>query len=228
MLKRRGLDFLSGNVGPILFGSLIMVLGFLQPGYSHAVNLVSEMGAGGSPFAPVINLAGFVLFGILVLIFSFSVQRSIPKGKLSFAGTALIAVTGIGLVGLGIFPCDAACDNFTLTGTLHTVFNRIAIGCSVMAPFLMARIFNRDRRWKGLSGFSTGIGMVSFLVWLVFFLVPIEGYAGFIQRLGIFTSLVWMEAVSFRLTRLSVPKKYWPSWGARFWERKRLRKTSGR
>ena len=225
MCKNPQLTFLIGILGPIFFGSLVLALGFLHPQYNHVVNLVSELGVTGSPFALLINFTGFILFGSLVVIFSINIHRLMAKSTGSVIGPISIAITGMGLIGLGLFPCDPACVNVTFSGFLHTIFNRLAIATAVIAPFLMAERFYHDRKWRNLSKFSISIGIISLFVWLIFFFTPISPFAGFVQKVGILIPLFWMEVVSYNMVKITIPKKYWPSWDAMFWEKSKKKSS---
>jgi hypothetical protein len=62
-----------------------VLCGTLRPGYSHAAQFISELGAAGTPHAALMNLGGFIPSGLLIGIF------------------------GAGLALAGGFPCAPGC-----------------------------------------------------------------------------------------------------------------------
>lgn len=96
----------SGVLGPILFTAIVIILGFLHPGYSHASQAVSELGAVGAPNAAA-QAVNFLLLGLLTLAFAVGLHRGIGGGEGSKGGPALLAAFAIsGGFGSAAFPCD--------------------------------------------------------------------------------------------------------------------------
>ena len=61
-----------GIIGPILFTIVLITLGFLQPGYNHITQYMSELGAVNAPYANIKN-TGLFIIGILIVFFSFGI-----------------------------------------------------------------------------------------------------------------------------------------------------------
>ena len=91
---------LCGIVAPISFTTVVVVLGSIQPGYSHLSQTISSLGDIGAPNAAIQNI-NFVVTGMLTLAFALGLQRGIGDGKGSKVGPALVALWGMGLIASG-------------------------------------------------------------------------------------------------------------------------------
>jgi len=197
-----------GVAGPLIFTVVVAILGFIRPEYSHASQLVSELGEPGAPYAVVMNLFGFILFGLLMIAFAVGLHRGIIEGKGSWIGPALLAIAGLGLVGVGVFPCDPGCPDQpqTLVGRIHHPALTLTISFSLMlAPLFFGYRMGKDGRWgKGYQRFSF---VIPILIVVLFVLAP-SALApslgrGWTQRLFFWTPFLWVFIVSVRLFRLS-------------------------
>jgi hypothetical membrane protein len=114
---------LGAVAGPVLFTLAWLVLGFVSPGYTvggtHIApySLVSQpiSGLGMDDTAPFMNTA-FVLSGLLLLagvigVFGSTAGTGRPVAR--WVSTALLALSPIGLVVVGLFDLDAPLPHFT-------------------------------------------------------------------------------------------------------------------
>src|SRR3954454_12533228 len=95
----------AGIVGPVVFTLAAVVGATRVQGYSHVHNFVSELAAVGSD-ARVLMTIGFLVFGVCILAFAWSLRVLRP------AATALVVVvslSGIGTLTAGTFSCDPGC-----------------------------------------------------------------------------------------------------------------------
>jgi len=97
-----GYDYRKVAGALVFVGGAQFVLGMLvaealYPGYSVSQNYISDLGAG--PSAVIFNSSVF-LFGLMIVISAFFVQRSM-KDRL-VAG--LLVLAGVGAMGVGLFP----------------------------------------------------------------------------------------------------------------------------
>lgn len=72
-----------GIAGPLIFVTVVAILGFIRPDYSHATQLVSELGEPGEPYAMIMNVFGFILFGLSMIPFAVGLHWGISKGRWS-------------------------------------------------------------------------------------------------------------------------------------------------
>jgi len=107
MLKK--LVMLSACLGAMSIVLLTLIGGAAFPGYSHASQFISELGARGAPHAQLVNFGGFLPAGVLVCAFAVLAWTALRRS----AGTT-IDLVGIALFGFGYlvavyFPCEAGC-----------------------------------------------------------------------------------------------------------------------
>jgi hypothetical membrane protein len=89
---------------------MLTVLGGANfPNYSHASQLISELGAFDAPNARIINLAGFLPAGLLISAFTFFAWRSLPRSRATTLGMLGLALFAMGYVAAAFFPCEPGC-----------------------------------------------------------------------------------------------------------------------
>lgn len=203
---------ICGIVAPILFTTVVVVLGSLQPGYSHLSQTISSLGSEqlGAAHAAIQNI-NFVVTGMLMLAFAFGLQRGIGDGKGSKVGPVLVAYWGMALIASGFFQ-QGNLRVFTPTtimqgwaGGLHNLAGLTGFAASAAAALVLPRRLKTDARWRSYGSFSVvaGLLMIVFLVGFMqsFGLVP--AYTGAIQRLMVGTILLWTEVMAIRLFQIS-------------------------
>lgn len=143
---------------------MLITLGLFRPGYNHVTQIMSELGEVGAPNAIIMNTAGFILLGLLMISFAFGLDRGISEGEGSKIGPALVAVSGAWLVLLGIFPCDPGCVNESFVGITHEVFAIMHAFAMIFAPLAIAQRLKKDSRWQGYLYYSLATGVVGAVI----------------------------------------------------------------
>ena len=138
------MDF-RGAAGASLFvGTVQFIIGmhraeFLYPGYSVSGNFISDLGATCratcviyQPSASIFNFS-VILFGLLIVLCSYFIWSEFRSSLI----TALFFISGLGAIGVGLFPETA--------GFLHVIvsfitfffggFAAIAVSKLVKSPF---------------------------------------------------------------------------------------------
>lgn len=194
---------ICGITGPILYTILVITLGFLEPGYSHITQTMSELGAVGAQYANIMNTAVFPLSGLLIFVFAFRLHRDISNGKYSKIGPTLIAVSGAALVMTGIFRCDPGCEDITTVGTTHSIFATIAAIPMIFGALAISPRLKRDNRWHDYAAYSLITVVVAVASSILFVLDVFEPWVGVLQRISMGVMLLWIEVMSIKLLRLS-------------------------
>ncbi len=190
----------SGILGPLIYVTVIFVLGFLTPGYDNITQYMSELGAVGAPYAVFMNTFGFMLVGLLLILFTIGFHDGIKKtAKIDAIGPALMLVSGISLFLLGIFTCDTGCANFSIMGNIHSYFARLSAASMILATILIAPRIKRDNHWSRYWKFSVLTGVVSLLFSALFIFTVFSAWAGFVQRITVLMPLMWVEVMAARL-----------------------------
>ena len=193
-----------GIIGPVLFTIVLVTLGLLRPGYSHITQSMSELGEVGAPNAIIMNIAGFILLGHLMVAFAFGLHRGISEGRGSKIGPALVAVAGTALVMTGIFPCDPGCADVSMVGITHSVFAMVAAFAMILAPLAIFPRLKGDNRWQSHLAYSLVTVVVALTLSAVYGLNVFEQWKGALQRISMSVPLLWIEIMAIRLLRLSI------------------------
>ena len=156
----------------------------LYPGYSTSRQTISALGAasgpGGAvqPAATVFNGA-MVLSGLLVLVAAVGLSRAYDRRSL----TAVVAVTGVGVAGVGVFPAQY--------GVVHFVAALVAFAGGGLSALLVATVVRGAFRYV-----SAVLGLVA-LVALALFLALGDATAlgvGGLERWITYPTQLWATA----------------------------------
>ncbi len=172
-----------------LIGGIQWFLGMLvaegwYDGYSSRIDYVSDLGTG--PTAIIYNVSVFIMGALIVAgtVFLYKAQG----GSLF---PALLAISGIGCMGLGLFPANLQ--------PMHSIFTLLAI---VFGAF--AAIGSYPYQTKPMSIISVALGLMALILSIVFFPylgLPVgstETFMGMakgsLERWAIYPILAWIIA----------------------------------
>jgi hypothetical membrane protein len=187
-------------LGPLAF--LSFVLSFLafaaiQPGYSHTLNMISELGMAGAPNASAWNWIGFGLTGLLALVFAWGLRATLLPERGATAVAILVAIAGAGWAALGLFPAASGFQPSVAT-TLH--FS--AVGVNYLAFLASCVVFavslRREPYWRSWVPFAlamAALGLASF------FIPPSLLSPGLSQRLALLVYFVWLLGLGWAALR---------------------------
>jgi hypothetical membrane protein len=174
--------------------------GLATPGYDHARQYISELGASGAATGPAVS-AAFIVCGGLQAAFWLMCIRLLPGSRLVAAGFLLSALNGLGLLAGGVFPCDAGCSlsDPSLSAVLHDVLGGLGYLCGVAGILLVAMSWRTRPEFRRLSGLALLCGMPGvMLIWMIH---PGFELFGLAQR-GLELAIgVWTLAVAFAVRR---------------------------
>ena len=189
-----------GIIGPILFTFLIIVEGFIRPGYNPIVNDISDLGLG--PHALIQNI-NFIIFGLLAIGLALGIGAKLPyrAGK---AVKWLVIIFGLGTMLAGvslIFSAPGVIHaSNVLTHIIVSIFSFISI---TIAQFLTWQALkgSDDTLWKRYGRYSLISGLLSILTFLLFILPSSFSYSynGAAERLFVGVFLVWIEVTGLIL-----------------------------
>jgi hypothetical protein len=165
----------------------------------HPISALS-LGAGGW-----IQIANFVLAGLLSVAFAVGIRRALRSGPAGTWGPVLVAAFGLGLVAAGVFVTDGAYgfpagapagmpDSFSWHAIAHGASASLAFGSLAVACFVFVRRFVSRRRWGWVvASVVTGVAAPVLSTW--------PGSAGASVRWAVATVLVfaWVSALAIQL-----------------------------
>ena len=199
---------LGGMAGPIVFSMAVVILGFLEPEYSHIEQAVSALGDVGST-NPLLQTMNFILFGLLELGLALGLYTGMNDSQGRRRGYISLGFFGIGLIATGVFPADEGGVAVTFSGQMHDLAAAVAFLGAILAIFLIREEMKKDERWSDLSRYSLITGIIAFSLLILFGSqisntnAPFHDASGLLQRLLIVSLFQWFFVTGNRLRKLS-------------------------
>jgi hypothetical protein len=171
------------------------------PGYHHLKNAISELGATGAPSATIMNITGFLPYGVLMVAFALAVHRGIRADVGGWLGPGVLVLYGLAYIALAFASCDPGCQAATpsLHHRMHLLLGDVIFLAAVLGPFTLYPRMVRDPAWRSL-------GVATLVLPAVAWLIPEIGFVGISgalrQRLWLLLLFLWIEMMAIRLLRL--------------------------
>ena len=150
----------AGIVGPFLFVVVFTVDGFFTPGYDAMRDVVSFLELGQAGWIQRLN---FIVTGLLFVLFAlgfYSARRPRKRSGWLVVTTALIALSGLGLVMAGPFlPDPPGSAQVTLQGDLHTISFSVVFLSLGLACVFVGGSFIRTPGWRIHGWYSLLAGL---------------------------------------------------------------------
>ena len=202
----------AGLLGPPLFVAVFTVEGWLRPGYSARSMFVSELSLGPRGGVQIVN---FIVFGLLLLVFTHGVFREWRARRASLVGPVLLAIIGFSLLVSGPLVMDPAAtphSDMTLHSRLHWLFGSFVFSLAPLSCFVFLWSLRRDPAWTSFRGRTLAIGLVTATALIVFSVGPTRPPAppnawnewnGALQRSILIPYALWLFTFALRLRRRS-------------------------
>ena len=192
----------------------VIVAAAWPDGYSLTGNAISDLGVtacgdfpeqGGqvrevcSPLHSLFN-AGMVFSGILVTVGALLTYGA-WGGRLGRVGAIFLALSGIGVVGVGLTPWDIDPDAHDLAALAQAVAQWVAMVCFAMAAGRGAL------RWFTVAALGLSVvGFVGFIATLDGVGIPVLGFGG-TERLAFDILTVWVVVLGATILRRPRPSR---------------------
>jgi hypothetical membrane protein len=170
--------------GAVQFSIGLILAEIYYPNYNVSTNYVSDLGAPCTPNPCLVNQpstvfnSSIVLLGLTILVGAFFLQRAFHWKP----ATAMIALAGIGALGVGLFP--------ETTGNLHGIFSLILFLFAGLSAVVTAR-FQKSPMFY----FSIVLGFVTLGALLLFVGSVYLGLGpGGMERMIVYPVLLWSVA----------------------------------
>ena len=151
--------------GVILFCCVILITGYLTPGYSQLHHALSELGAPNAPYARLVRWFGFIPLGVSFLIYA-DQSRRLFSNKLPIA---LFLLTGLAIIAVGIFPTDPHGRRDTISGIIHAIAGIFLLSVLSLTPLVLTfpgQYKTPPRSWLLVFSFVMGILVSVFFIML--------------------------------------------------------------
>lgn len=169
-------------IGAVQFVLGMLISEFLYPGYSASVNYISDLGATCRTTCIIHQPSAFIfntsvsLLGVLALVSSYFIWREFHNRSISL----LLGLSGIGMVGVGLFPETA--------GIVHLIASFIAFffgGLSAIATYKLVK--------APFAYLSVLMGMISLIALALFISEIFLGLGpGGMERMIAYPLLLWV------------------------------------
>jgi hypothetical membrane protein len=203
MMNAKKIMAVISIMAPLLYASVLLIVGFFHPNYNHITQFMSELGALQAPNAIIMNVFGLGLLGLNLIVFAYALHKALNHGNGSKVGPILVAITGIFLILVAVFPCDVGCVNTSFSGEIHNISGTLPAITIVIALFALNARMKKDPTWKKYSTFTVGITAVTALAVLLYIWGAPDQIVGLVQRAVIGFPLFWMEIVAIKLFKMS-------------------------
>lgn len=193
----------AGIIGPPLFVAIFTLEGWLRPGYDPLGMYVSALSLGPRGW---IQIANFVIFGVLLLTFTRGVASTFQSGKASrntLGGIILLAIIAVGYLISGPFVMDPAGtpqNQMTFHGLIHGIAGGIVFSLMPIVCFVFLRRFREDPQWQFLQWPTLLLGIIcaaAVILLTVATKTPdmqntFSAWTGLIQRAAIMPFMLWV------------------------------------
>jgi hypothetical membrane protein len=193
-----------GAAGPIIFLAVATLLGLLQPGYSMTTHAISELALGPHGW---VQTANFYMIGLAFIAFACGLYFDLGHRSRGARGlvSALLVVSGVGLILSGVFPTDPPGAPETGTGALHNLAFLVVFFPLIAAYPFIALVLRKE------PGFRTHTLVTALMPLVVFGLMfvyvgfgsgvgdPFYGVSGLIQRALITVAFGWITVTGWLL-----------------------------
>src|SRR4026209_1316484 len=174
-----------GIVAPFVYTAAAIAAGLRDPHYSHLRNFVSELGAMGAPGASVMNFAGFLPYGILMMLFALGIHRGMRPDAGGWLGPSVLSLYGLAYVALAFAPCDPGCQAAappSLHHQVHFLLGDIIFLAIVVGPFALYPRMVKDPHWRSLATATLLLPAAAWLILDISLLGSILGVGGAIRQ----------------------------------------------
>jgi len=193
---------LCGVIAPIFFVLMVIVEGFLVPGYSHMTQQISDLGAYAlyGSYALLQNL-NFFVFGILLVAFAIGLRQELPASK---AITTSLGLCGVTFFLLGFFPNEPT----PWPAAAHYLINWVGGVSFFLSQFFAWRRLRRPIAdegvgWTKYGRFSLVSLVLTIILYTLFVVFGQPGITGLLERVTMAVPLLWIEIMALKLLRLS-------------------------
>lgn len=186
-------------VGGVQFSIGLILAEIYYPGYNVSANYVSDLGANcptlqtcmiNQPTSMIFN-SSVILLGLLILVGAYFFQRAFHYKP----STAVIALAGIGALGVGLFP--------ETTGVWHSIFSLIVFLFAGLTAVVTARF-----QKKPMFYFSIILGLVTLVALVLYMGATYMGLGpGGMERMVMYPVLVWSVGFGGHMMAIDVGPK---------------------
>lgn len=211
--KLKKLLLACGTIGPIMFVIVFLIEDFTRAEFNPFRNLVSQLSLGDKGW---INIIGLVLFGILVILFSFGIRYESKDGSKDIASPNMFMVLGIALILGGVFVIDPGLGYppnrepvFSISGLIHQVAGLIVFASFTANCFISAKKLGKEANEQRFKIISIVSGIIIPASWMAASTMVSLEYSGILspapgglfERVSLIAACIWVVLLSQKLLK---------------------------
>lgn len=193
---------ITGLLAAIAYTAAVVLGGALTPGYSHARDAISSLTQTGSTVIPVV-VGLFAAYNALLLLFAAGLWAHLRRWGHRQAALGALALVVVGLAGVLMFwfTQDPVGTPLTVRGLGHFVLAGFQALGTITGILLCGLNFRRIPGLGSLRGYSVVTAVVILLSGGIGTpTMSMNPYFGIVERVIIFSFILWIFVVSLRLT----------------------------
>jgi Protein of unknown function (DUF998) len=205
-------------IGSAIFVAVFALQDILCPGFNWLSTAVSEHALGSYGW---IQIANFIVVGLLFLAFARGVAEEFREGTDSKLGPLFLTILGFCILLSGPFVADPApvamfSSQSTWHGMAHGVLGAIGFTLMPLSCFVFYRRFRRKQVWQAFAGWTLAtciIIVLAIALLKVAQLGVMGGLLGLFQRIVLVAYFGWTFAfaMNLRLTKACRPSARRPA-----------------
>ncbi len=199
----------AGMGAASVFVSTFTIEGWLRAGYRPVGEYVSALSLGPRGW---VQIASFLVTGVLLLVFAARLRVEAREGRLSRAAPVAVGVVGLGVLLSGPFvmdPMGTPRSAMTMHGVAHQILGAIVFSMMPVTCFVFLRrartvgAWHRMRAWTVAAG-TVIVGAILALKLAQLGLPPnqpnaLTPWIGLVQRTALVPFFMWLFAVAWTL-----------------------------
>jgi hypothetical protein len=190
----------AGILAPIIFVGVFTIEGILRSGYDPMSMYISALSLGDRGW---IQIANFLLLGLLLFVFTFGLSKEFRSAKVSRAGIiTLYVISGLFLIS-GLFvmdPAETPTDQLSVSGSIHGIAGGFVFLLMPIIMFIFLRRFSSDSKWQSFRWWTLTLVVIEAFVVIAFIYISEapeqpNAYAnllGLFQRIALIPFMIWV------------------------------------
>ena len=191
-------------IGELIQLTTVVVGGAVYPGYDHARQYISELGATGAVTGPAVSWWGFGPSGLFITGFCLIAAWLLRRNAAAVAACLMLAWYGLSLSAAGVYPCAFECarSEVTFDAMMHDLVGGTGYLTGVVGLALAGLAnLSGEALWLGQLGLiCAGVAAAGFAA----IIADVE-LGGLFQRLLETALAVFLLAFGWALARGSLP-----------------------
>jgi len=203
-MDKQQLTSWAGMIGSALFVAVFALQDILCPGFNWLSTAVSEHALGSYGW---IQIANFIVVGLLLLVFARGVAEEFREGTASRLEPLFLTILGFCILLSGPFVTDPApapifSSRATWHGAAHGALGAIVFTLMPLSCFVFYRRFRSSQVWQAFAGWTLAVCIIIVLAIVLLKVAQLGvmgGLLGLFQRIVLVAYFGWTFAFAMKL-----------------------------